>query len=105
MVLKRVRGIVTSRDNASVPASVRFDTSSHKGHRVLLHDVSLPRLEYDRALVFSTGAVLWEQNRPSVGIGVDDHDDTAPAKSDRVTGAERGDGIGDSLDDSLLTLV
>ena len=72
---------------------------------MLLHDVSLPRLEYDRSLVPSTGAVLGEQNRPSVGISVDDHDDTASTKPDRVAGAERGDGTGDSLDDSLLTLV
>ena len=86
-------------------APVRFDTPSHKGFGVLLHDVSLPRLQYDRSLVFSTGAVLWEQNRPSVGIGIDHHDDTASAKPDRVTGAERSDGIGGSLDDSLLTLV
>jgi len=55
--------------------------------------------------MLSACAVLREEHRPSVRVGIDDRDSTTATKADRAPGTESGDRLGDSLDDSTLALV
>jgi len=71
---------------------------------MLLHD-ALPGLQDDRPLMFSSGAVLRKQDRPAVGVGIDDRDGSTAAKPDRPARTEHVDRLSDARYDMLLPLV
>ena len=100
VIRERIRWIVTSRHDAAVPAALGLDAPSKKLGWILLHDAPLPGLQDDRTLMLSAGSVLGKQNRPGVGIRVDDRDATAPkaearcASSTSTGNCTGGDGRG-----------
>src|SRR5262245_1475430 len=73
--------------------------------RMLRHDALLPALEDDRSQMLASGAVLWKQLRPQIGVGVDDHDGAATTTPDRMSGTKRHDRAADALDDNCLAFV
>jgi hypothetical protein len=69
------------------------------------HDAPLPQLQDDRTLMLASGSVLREQNRPGVGVRIDDRDAPAMSKADRTARAQHRDRAGDARDDTFLTPV
>ena len=86
-------------------ATVGLDTSLKELDGLLLHDILLPGLQDDRTLMFSSGAVLRKQDRPVVGVGVDDRDGSTAARPDWSAGTEHADRVSDARYDILLPLV
>ena len=81
MTRERIRRIVASCRDAAVPAAVGLDAPAKKPCWMLLHDAPLPGLQEDRTLMLTPDFVLREQNRPGVGVRVDDRDAPAMTKA------------------------
>lgn len=105
MIRESVGGIVTTRYDASMSATVGLDTPLKELDGMLLHDSLLPGLQDDRPLMFSSGAVLRKQDRPAVGVGIDDRDGSTTAKPNRPARTEHVDRPSAARYDMLLPLV
>jgi hypothetical protein len=106
-IRKRIRRVVSASDDTPVSGPVGFDEASQELSWMTRHDLSLPRLENETALVLAAGAVLREECWPRPRIAGDDGDGgIAPhAYAHTIVGQQRTDGSHYVLDDIALLLV
>ena len=91
MIHERVRGIVAPRYYATVSAAVGLDAAAEKLDGMPFDYVLLPLFKDDRSFVLVSAPVLRKQERPCVGVGIDDRDRSATAKSNRSSRTQRRD--------------